>query len=260
MNNKRVVVTGLGAITPIGNNVNEFWKSIKESKCGIDKITLFDTSEFKTKLAAEVKNYNPEKYLDKKSAKRLDRFSQFAVIASKEAMQDSGINSENTQMDRVGVIISSGIGGLSTIEEQCNNLLEKGPDRVSPMYIPTAIVNMATGNVTIELGAKGESFAMVTACASATHSIGEAFRMIRHGYQDVVVVGGTEASITPSGVAGFANIKALSIAEDRLRASIPFDKERSGFVMGEGAGMLILEELEHAKNRGAKIYGFVRKK
>ena len=254
MNNRRVVVTGLGAITPIGNNVNEFWEGIKEGKCGIDEITLFDTREYKAKLAGEVKNYNPEVYLDKKSAKRLDKFSQFAVIASKEAMQDSGINSQNTDMTKVGVIVSSGIGGLKTIEEQCNNLLEKGPDRVSPMYIPTAIVNMATGNVAIELGIKGESFAMLTACASATHSIGEAFRMIRHGYQDAVVVGGTEASITPTGVAGFSNIKALSTSKDKLRASIPFDKERSGFIMGEGAGVIVLEELEHAKKRNAKIY------
>lgn len=254
MNNRRVVVTGLGAITPIGNNVEDFWKGIKEGRSGIDKITLFDATDFKAKLAGEVKNYNPEEYLDKKSAKRLDRFSQFAVIASKEAMKDSGISEENTDMTKVGAIISSGIGGLNTIEEQNRNLLEKGPDRISPMFIPTAIVNMATGNVAIELGIKGESYAMVTACASATHSIGEAFRTIRHGYQDVMVVGGTEASITPTGVAGFSNIKALSTTTDKLRASIPFDKERSGFVMGEGAGVLILEELEHAKKRNAKIY------
>lgn len=254
MNNRRVVVTGLGAITPIGNNVEDFWKGIKEGTCGIDEITLFDTSDFKAKLAGEVKNYNPEDFLDKKSAKRLDRFSQFAVVASKEAMKDSGISEENTDMTRVGAIISSGIGGIKTIEEQNRNLIEKGPDRISPMYIPTAIVNMATGNVAIELGIKGESYAMVTACASATHSIGEAFRTIRHGYQDVMVVGGTEASITPTGVAGFSNIKALSTTADKLRASIPFDKERSGFVMGEGAGVIILEELEHAKKRNAKIY------
>jgi 3-oxoacyl-[acyl-carrier-protein] synthase II len=252
--NKRVVVTGLGAITPIGNNVNEFWNGIKQGKCGIDEITYFDTTNFKAKLAGEVKNFNPEDYLDKKSAKRLDKFSQFAVIASKEAMVDSGISADNTDMTRVGVIVSSGIGGIKTIEEQNVNLIEKGPDRVSPMYIPTAIVNMATGNVAIELGIKGESFAMVTACASATHSIGEAFRMIRHGYQDAVLVGGTEASITPSSVAGFGNIKALSTTTDKLRASIPFDKERSGFIMGEGAGVIVLEELEHAKKRNAKIY------
>ncbi len=254
MNNRRVVVTGLGAITPIGNNVEDFWNGIKQGKCGIDEITLFDTTNFKAKLAGEVKDYNPEDFLDKKSAKRLDRFSQFAVIASKEAMKDSGISEENTDMTRVGAIISSGIGGLNTIEEQNKNLLEKGPDRISPMFIPTAIVNMATGNVAIELGIKGESYSMVTACASATHSIGEAFRTIRHGYQDAMVVGGTEASITPTGVAGFSNIKALSTVTDKLRASIPFDKERSGFVMGEGAGVIVLEELEHAKKRNAKIY------
>ena len=254
---KRVVVTGMGAITPIGNNVKEFWKGIKEGKCGIDDITLFDTTEYKVKVAGEVKNYNPEDYLDKKSARRLDRFSQFAVIASKEAMQNSGISEENTDMTRVGAIISSGIGGLKTIEDQNKNYIEKGPDRISAMYIPTSIVNMATGNVAIELGIKGESFAMVTACASATHSIGEAFRMIRHGYQDAVVVGGTEACITPTGVAGFSNIKALSNSTNRLRASIPFDKERNGFVIGEGAGVIVLEELEHAKKRNAKIYAEV---
>ena len=252
--NRRVVVTGVGAITPIGNNAQEFWKSIKEGKCGIDEITQFDTTDFKVKLAAEVKNFNAEDYLDKKQAKRLDKFSCFAIIASREALQDSGINNDNTDMERVGCIVSSGIGGLKTIEDQNRNLVEKGPDRVSPMYIPTGIVNMATGNVAIELGLKGDSFAIVTACASATHSIGEAFRMIRHGYQDAMVVGGTEASITPTGVAGFSNLKALSQATDKLRASIPFDKERNGFVMGEGAGVIILEDLEHAKKRNAKIY------
>lgn len=254
MSTKRVVVTGLGCISPIGNNVNDFWNGIKQGKCGIDEITLFDTTDFKSKLAGEVKNYNPEDFLDKKAAKRLDRFSQFAVIAAKEAMKDSGISEENTDMTRAGCVISSGIGGLKTIEDQNKNIIEKGPDRVSPMFIPTAIVNMATGNVAIELGLKGESYAMITACASATHSIGEAFRAIRHGYQDVMFVGGTEASITPTGVAGFSNIKALSTTTDKTRASIPFDKERSGFIMGEGAGVIVLEELEHAKKRNAKIY------
>lgn len=251
---KRVVVTGLGAITPIGNNVDDFWKGIKEGKCGIDEITLFDNTNFKVKLAAEVKEYNPEDYFDKKAAKRLDRFSQFAIIAAKAAMKDSGITPENTNMERVGVVVSSGIGGLSTIEEQSKNMIEKGPDRVSPMYIPMAICNMASGNIAIELGAKGESFSMITACASATHSIGESYRIIKHGYQDAIIVGGTEASITPTGIAGFMNIKALSQSTDKLRASIPFDKERSGFVMGEGSGIIILEELEHAQKRGAKIY------
>lgn len=254
---RRVVVTGLGAITPIGNNTEEFWKGLKEGKCGIDEITLFDTTGYKVKLAGEVKNYNPEDYFDKRSAKRLDRFTQFAIIAAKEAMNDSGINSENTNMERVGVVVGSGIGGLGTIEDQNRNLVEKGPDRVSPMYIPMSIVNMAAGNIAIELGAKGESVAMVTACASATHSIGESYRMVKHGYQDAVITGGCEASVTPTGIAGFTNIKALTQETDKTRASIPFDKERSGFVMGEGAGIIVLEELEHAKKRGAKIYAEV---
>lgn len=254
---RRVVITGLGAITPIGNNVEEFWKGIKTGKCGIAEITEFDTEDYKVKLAGEVKNYNPEEYFDKRSSKRLDKFSQFAIIASKEAMKDSGITPENTDMTRTGIIISSGIGGLGTIERENRNLVEKGPDRVSPMYIPMCICNMAAGNVAIELGAKGESVSMVTACASGTHSIGEAYRMIKHGYEDVIFAGGTEASITPTGIAGFTNIKALSQETNPNRASIPFDKERNGFVMGEGAGVLVLEELEHAKARNAKIYAEV---
>ena len=251
---RRVVVTGLGAITPIGNNVEEFWKGIKEGKSGIDEITKFDTTNFKVKLAAEVKGYNPEEYFDRREAKRLDLYSQYAMIASREAWKDSKLDKEKENMERVGVIIGSGIGGVNTIEEEQRKCLEKGPDRVSPMYIPMAISNMATGNVAIDIGAKGESIAMVTACASGTHCIGESFRMIKHGYQDIVIAGGTESSITPLSIAGFANIKALSRSEDKNRASMPFDKERNGFVMGEGAGILILEEYEHAKKRGAKIY------
>ena len=251
---RRVVITGIGAITPIGNNVKEFWERIKTSKCGIDKITLFDTNGYKVNLAAEVKNYNPEEYFDRKQAKRLERFTQFGVIAAKEAFEDSGITKENTDMEKVGVIVGSGIGGLRTIELETQKLQEKGPDRVSPMYIPMAISNMAAGNIAIELGAKGESEAIVTACASATHAIGQSYRMIKHGYEDVIIAGGAESSITPSGIAGFTNMKALSTTQDKNRASIPFDKERNGFVMGEGAGILILEELEHAKKRNAKIY------
>ena len=254
---RRVVITGLGAITPIGNNVEEFWKGIKTSKCGIAPITEFDTEKFKVKLAGEVKNYNPEDYFDKRSCKRLDKFSQFAIIASREAMKDSGITQENTDMNRVGVVISSGIGGLSTIEKENEHYVEKGPDRVSPMYIPMSICNMAAGNVAIELGTKGESISVVTACAGGTHSIGEAYRMIKNGYEDAILAGGTEASITPTGIAGFTNIKALTQVTDVNRASIPFDKERSGFVMGEGAGVIVLEELEHAKARGAHIYAEV---
>ena len=251
---RRVVITGLGAITPIGNNVEEFWNGIKQGKCGIDQITEFDASNYKVKLAGEVKNYNPEEYFERKEAKRMDKFSQFAIIAAREAWKDSGLDKEKENMERIGVIVGSGIGGLGTIEKENRTLVEKGPDRVSPMYIPMAIGNMAAGNIAIDLGTKGESISMVTACASGTHCIGESYRMIKHGYQDIVVAGGTEASITPTGIAGFANIKALTQTTDKNRASIPFDKERSGFVMGEGAGIVILEELEHAKARGAKIY------
>ena len=251
---RRVVITGLGALTPIGNNTNEFWNGIKEGKCGIDQITKFDTTNFKVKLAAEVKGYNPEDYFDRREAKRLDKFSQYAMVASREAWKDSGLDKETEKMERVGIIIGSGIGGIETIEAENEKCIMKGPDRVSPMYIPMGILNMATGNVAIDIGAKGESMAMVTACASGTHCIGESFRMIKHGYQDVVLAGGTEAGITPLGIAGFTNIKALTKEPDKTRASIPFDKERSGFVMGEGAGVIVLEELEHAKKRGAKIY------
>ena len=251
---RRVVVTGLGAITPIGNNVNDFWNGIKEGSCGIEEITKFDVTEYKVKLAAEIKGYNPDDHFDKKTSKRMDPFSQYAIVASREAMKDAGITPENTDMTRVAAIISSGIGGLTTIEKDNRALVEKGPDRVSPMYIPMSIVNMTAGNVAIDLGIKGESISIVTACASGTHSIGEAYRMIKHGYQEVALAGGTESSITPTGIAGFMNIKALTQQTDKTRASIPFDKERSGFVMGEGAGILVLEELEHAQKRGAKIY------
>lgn len=254
---RRVVITGLGAITPIGNNTNDFWKGIQEGKCGIDEITAFDTTNFKVKLAAEVKEYNPEDYFERREARRLDKFSQYAIIASREAWKDSGLNKDEQDMTRVGISIGSGIGGINTIETENRKCVEKGPDRVSPMYIPMAISNMAAGNVAIDIGAKGESIAIVTACATGTHCIGDAFRTIKYGYQDVMLAGGTEASITPLSIAGFSNIKALSKSEDKTRASIPFDKERNGFVMGEGAGIVLLEELEHAKSRGAKIYAEV---
>lgn len=254
MEERRVVVTGMGAITPIGNNVEEFWKGLKEGKCGVDEITLFDVSNFKVKLAAEVKNFNIEEHFDRKAAKRLDRFSHFAMVAARELIKDSNINLEETDMTRFGVAVSSGIGGLQTIEDNKKILEDKGPDRVSPMFVPMAISNMAAGNISIEIGAKGESFGMVTACASATNTIGECYRIIKHGYQDLMIAGGSEASITPTGIAGFTNIKALSTNPDKTRASIPFDKERDGFVLGEGAGLLLLEEYEHAKKRNAKIY------
>ena len=254
---KRVVITGLGAITPIGKDVVETWKSIENKECGIDNISLFDTTNFRTKLAAEVKNFNPTDYFDVKQAKRLDRSSQFAIIAAREAVKDSNINSENTNYDRVGVYVGSGIGGLRTIQEQCEINLEKTNRRVSPMFIPMSIANMPAGNISIEFGFKGESTCNVTACASSTQSIGEAFRAIKSGYEDVILAGGTEAAICSVGIAGFENMKALCFSEDKTRASIPFDKERSGFVMGEGSGILVLEELEHALNRKAKIYAEV---
>lgn len=254
---RRVVITGLGAITPIGNSVEEVWEGIENKRCGINKITAFETDTFKTKLAAEVKNYDPANYLEPKQARKLDRVSQFALIAAKEAVNQSGINSQNTDMNKVGVFVGTGIGGLITIQKQCEINFEKGNNRVSPMFIPSGIVNMPSGNIAIEFGFKGESMSPVTACSSSTHAIGEAYKSIKHGYEDVIIAGGTEASICPVGIAGFENMKALSFSEDLNRASIPFDKERSGFVMGEGSGILVLEELEHAKKRGAKIYAEV---
>lgn len=254
---KRVVITGLGAISPIGNNVNELWDGIKAGKCGIDEITAFDTSTFKTKLAAEVKEYDPLKHFEVKQAKRLDRVSQLAIVAAREALKDSKITEENSDMERVGIYVGSGIGGFTTIQNQCQINFEKGNGRVSPMFIPMGICNMPAGNIAIDLGIKGESLAIVTACATSTHSIGEAYRNIKHGYQDVILAGGSESAICETSVAGFENMKALSNSTDKNRASIPFDKERSGFVMGEGAGIVILEELEHALKRGAKIYAEV---
>ncbi len=254
---KRVVITGLGAITPIGKNVNETWKQIKEKKCGIDKISLFNCEGFKTSLAAEVKNFNPLDFFEAKQAKRLDRCSQFALIAAREAFQDSGLTKENSDFNKIGVFVSSGIGGLRTIQEQCKLNDAKGNKRVSPMFIPMTISNMPAGNIAIDLGLKGESIAIVTACASSTHAIGEAYKTIKYGSEDVILVGGTEASICEIGVAGFENMKALSFSTDKNRASIPFDKQRDGFVMGEGAGVLVLEDLEHAHRRGATIYAEV---
>ena len=251
---KRVVITGLGAITPIGKNVLESWNSIKQKKCGIDEITLFDASNFKTKLDAEVKEYDQLEYFDLKQAKRLDRSSQFAIIAAREAIADSKIERENTDFDRVGTFVSSGIAGLTTIQNQCEAYFEKGNKRISPMFIPMSIANMPSGNIAIEFGFKGESMGIVTACASSTHSIGEAYKTIIMVQEDIVIAGGTESSICEVGVAGFENMKALSSSTDKNRASIPFDKERNGFVMGEGAGVVVLEELEHALKRNANIY------
>ena len=254
---RRVVITGLGAITPIGNDVEELWKGIEENKCGIDNITLIDTTNFKTKLDAEVKNFDEEKYFDAKQIRKLNRVSKFAMVAAKEAMIDSKITKENTDFNKIGIFVSSGIGGLDTTQEQCEVNFEKGNKRVSPMFVPLAIANMPAGNVAIDLGLKGESISIVSACSSSTHSIGEAYRTIKNGYEDVIFAGGTEASICEMGVAGFENMKALSSSQDKTRASIPFDKERAGFVFGEGAGVIVLEDLEHALKRNAKIYAEV---
>ncbi|MCI9287687.1 MAG: beta-ketoacyl-ACP synthase II [Clostridia bacterium] len=251
---KRVVITGLGAITPIGNNVEEMWKAIENKECGISEISLFDTTNFKTKLAAEVKSYDPLDYFELKQTKRFDKSSQFAIIAAREAVKNSGITKENTDFDRVGIFVSSGIGGLRTIQEQCEVYCKKGNNRISPMFIPMSIANMPAGNVSIEFGFRGESMSILTACASSTHAIGEAYKTIKQGYEDVILAGGSESSICEVGIAGFENMKALCTATDIKRASIPFDKERSGFVMGEGAGIIVLEELEHAQKRGAHIY------
>ena len=254
---RRVVITGLGTICPIGKNVDEMWESIKTNKCGIDFIKAFDTENFKTKVAAEVKDYNDEDYFDLKEAKRLDRVSKFAIIAAREAYKDSGITKENTNHDNIGIFIGSGIGGFSTMQTQFGINEVKGNKRVSPMFIPMGISNMPAGNVSIDLGLKGESICPVTACATSTHAIGEAYRTLKHGYEDVIFAGGTEAAVCTASIAGFENMKALSSSDNINRASIPFDKERNGFVMGEGAAVIVLEELEHAKNRGAKIYGEV---
>lgn len=235
---KRVVVTGLGAITPIGNTVPKMWEAVKAGNCGIDKITLFDTTGRKVTLAGEVKNYVPEEVLDKREVRKMDRYVQFAMIAAKEAMQDAVIDPETVDTDRCGVIVSSGIGGLGTIESEDKKGMEKGYDRVSPHFIPMVISNMAAGNIAIAYGFHGMCTCPVTACASGTNAIGDAFRQIRDGYADVMICGGSEASITPLGIGGFTSLKALSQATDPHRASIPFDKERSGFVMGEGPEFL----------------------
>lgn len=250
---RRVVVTGLGAITPIGNDVESFWNGIKAGKVGIGEITKFDTSEYKVKLAAEVKGFAAKEHMDFKSAKRMELFSQYAVVASLEALKDAGIDMEKEDPFRVGVIVGSGVGSLQSMEREEQRLLDKGPSRVDPLLVPKMITNMAAGNVSIATGARGKCTNVVTACASGTHCIGDAYRAIQYGDAEVMIAGGTEGSVCPIGVAGFTGLTALTTSEDPMRASIPFDKERSGFVMGEGAGIVILEELEHAKARGARI-------
>ena len=251
---KRVVITGMGTINPIGHNVNETWESIKNKECGIQEISLIDSNTYKTKFDAEIKNYDPNEFFDPKTAKRNDRYTQLGMIAAREAVKDSGITPENSDYSRIGTYFSSGIGGLTTIQEQCQIYFEKGNSRISPLFIPMGISNMAAGTIAIEHGFKGESMSIVTACASSAHAIGEAYRAIQLGEEDIILAGGSEASINEVALAGFENMKALTHATEVDRASIPFDAERSGFVMGEGAGAIILEELEHAKARGAKIY------
>ena len=251
---RRVVVTGMGAITPIGNDVETFWNSLKNGTVGIGPITTFDTADFKAKLAAQVKDFDPKQYMDNKAARRMERFSQFAVAAAREALEDAGIDMTKEDPFRVGVSVGSGIGGLDAIERETKKMIEKGPNRINPLLVPLMISNMAAGNIGIQFGLKGKNINVVTACATGTHSIGEAFRSIQYGEADVMVAGGSEASITTIGIAGFAALTALSTSEDPMRASIPFDKERNGFVMGEGAGIVVLESLEHAQARGAKIY------
>lgn len=254
---RRVVVTGLGAVTPIGNSVEEFWSSIRQEKIGFAPITRFDTTDYKVKLAAEVKDFDPEKYMDKKAAKRMEQFCQFAVAAAGEAIADAGLDLEKEDPYRVGCAVGSGVGSLQAVEREHSRLTEKGPSRVGPLFVPLMISNMAAGNVSIQFGLKGKSLNVVTACATGTNSIGEAFRSIQYGDADVMVAGGTESAVTPISIAGFTSLTALSDCKDPTRCSIPFDKGRSGFVMGEGAGVVILEELEHAKKRGAHIYAEV---
>ena len=249
----RVVVTGMGAITPIGNDVESFWQALKDKTLGIAPITYFDTTDYKCKLAAQVKDFDPKAYMEPKTARRMEPFSQFAVAAAKQALDQSGIDMEKEDPFRVGVSVGSGIGSLQAMERSEKKLLEKGSSRVEPLLVPLMICNMAAGNVAIQFGLKGKCINVVTACATGTHSIGEAFRAIQYGEADVMVAGGTEASITPIGIAGFTALTALNTTDDAKRASIPFDKDRNGFVMGEGAGVVVLESLEHAKARGANI-------
>ncbi len=250
---RRVVVTGMGAITPIGLNVESFWNGLKEKKIGFGPITYFDASEYKAKLAAEVKGFSAKDYMDFKAAKRMELFCQYAVAAAKEALEQSGIDMEKEDPYRVGCSIGSGIGSLQAMEREHKKLLEKGPNRINPLLVPLMISNMAAGNVSIQFGLKGKSINVVTACATGTHSIGEAYRSIQANEADVMVAGGTEAAVSPVGIGGFAALTALSSSTDPMKCSIPFDRDRDGFVMGEGAGVVVLEELEHAKKRGAKI-------
>ena len=251
---RRVVVTGMGAVTPLGNTVEEFWANIKAGKVGIGPITKFDTTEYRAKVAGEVKDFKADEYMDFKTAKRMEPFSQYAAAAALMAVKDSGVEIEKEDAYRCGVIVGCGVGSMQATEREHKRLLDFGPNKIGPLYIPLMISNMAAGNIAIVTGFKGKNIDVVTACASGTNSIGEAFRSIQNNEADVILAGGTEAAICPMGVAGFCALKALSFSEDPMKASIPFDKNRDGFVLGEGAGVIVLEEYEHAKARGAKIY------
>ena len=251
---RRVVVTGMGAVTPLGNTAEEFWANIKAGKVGIGPITKFDVTEYRAKVAGEVKDFKADEYMDFKTAKRMELFSQYAAASALMAVKDSGIEIEKEDAYRCGVVVGSGVGSMQATEREYKRLLDFGPNKIGPLYVPLMISNMAAGNIAIVTGFKGKNIDVVTACASGTNSIGEAFRSIQHDEADVILAGGTEAAICPLGVAGFCALKALSFSEDPMKASIPFDKNRDGFVLGEGAGVLVLEEYEHAKARGAKIY------
>lgn len=255
---RRVVITGMGTINPVGHDLSETWEGIKEGRCGIGEITQIDTTDYKVKIAGEVKDYEPEKFLDKKEARKMDRYTQFATIAAREAFKDSGLDMEAEDPYRCGTIISSGIGGLKTIENEHSRGLERGFEKISPFFIPMSISNMAAGQIAIETGFKGICTSIVTACASGSNAIGEAFHRIRDGYEDVMMCGGAEGCICDLGLGGFTVMKALNTGNDPSRASIPFDAERSGFVMGEGSGIIIIEELEHALKRGASIYAEIK--
>ena len=252
--NRRVAVTGMGIVSPVGNDIKTFWENIQNGVCGIDYITKFDTTDYKVKIAAEVKDFDPTMYMEKSEIRKTDLYTQYALAAAKQAVEDSGIIGK-IEPERLGVYVSSGIGGINTFQTECEKLITKGPKRISPFFVPMMIANIAAGTIAIKYSAKGPALPTVTACATSTMAVGEAFRAIKYGYADAIIAGGSEAAITPLAIAGFTSCMALTARNDVKRASIPFDKERDGFVMGEGAGVLILEEYEHAVARGAEIYG-----
>jgi 3-oxoacyl-[acyl-carrier-protein] synthase II len=255
---KRVVITGMGVVSPVGNTLDAFWNSLIAGKCGIDFITKFDTADFKVKIAAEVRDFDPLLYMDKNERRKSDMYTQYAMASAVQAMEHSGLTGGGVDPERLGVYYGSGIGGIGTLIQECGKLLDGGPKKISPFFVPMMIANIAAGGIAIRFGAQGPTLPVVTACATSSNTVGEAFRAIKHGYADAIIAGGAEAAVVPLAVAGFSNMMALSTRNDPLDSSIPFDKRRDGFVIGEGAGALILEEYEHAKNRGAKIYAEIR--